>query len=225
MARVRSGPPSRGNQSASLNSPSRPASTSNRFRAQRSGVGAFASPYWWAIRSTSACCLTCGAGSGGQERWSPKYAMSASCLASDRYRRGAVMSLVTPGPSCFSGPAARMSSRKLSLLPGDGPCGTTGIHTATSWPAMGIDVCGRSGTADRPYCCTRSVFVTPLFWIIQKPLRGSMLTVTGSDDIPSAGGAFRYFLSGVFCPPSTETHRVPPVSIAAIGRAVGGPIR
>ena len=50
----------------------------------------------------------------------------------------------------------------------------------------------------------------PLFWIIQKPLRGSMLTVTGSDDIPSAGGAFRYFLAGVFCPPSTETHKVPP---------------
>ena len=52
-----------------------------------------------------------------------------------------------------------------------------------------------------------------------------MLTVTGSDDIPSAGGAFRYFLPGVFCPPSTETYRVPPASIAAIGRPVGGPIR
>ena len=64
----------------------------------------------------------------------------------------------------------------------------------------------------------------PLFWIIQKPLRGSMLTVTGSDDIPSAGGAFRYFLAGVFCPPSTETHRVPPVSTAAIDRPAGGPI-
>jgi hypothetical protein len=69
------------------------------------------------------------------------------------------------------------------------------------------------------------VFVTPLFWIIQKPLRGSILTVTGSDDIPSAGGAFMYFRSGVFCPPSTETHKVPPVSIAAIGRTEGGPIR
>ncbi len=67
-----------------------------------------------------------------------------------------------------------MSSRKLSLLPDVDPCGTTGIHTATSRPAMGIDVWGRSGTADRPYCCTRSVFVMPLFWIIQKPLRGSM---------------------------------------------------
>ena len=147
--------------------------------------------------------------------------MSASCLASDRYRRGAVMSLVGPGPSCFSGPAARMSSRKLSLLPVAVPCGTTGIHTATSRPAIGIAVCGRSGTADRPYCCTRSVFVMPLFWIIQKPLRGSMVTVTGSDDIPSAGGAFRYFLVGVFCPPSTETCRVPRASIAAIGRPVG----
>ena len=90
---------------------------------------------------------------------------------------------------------------------------------------MGMAVCGRSGTADSPYCWTRSVFVMPLFWIIQKPLRGSMLTVTGSDDIPSAGGAFRYFRSGVFCPPSTETHRMPPVSIAAIGLPVGGPIR
>src|ERR1700733_8645662 len=151
--------------------------------------------------------------------------MSASCLASDRYRRGAVMSLVTPGPSCFSGPAARISSRKLSPWPDDGPCGTTGIPPAPSGPAIGIDVCGRNGTADRPYCCTRSVFVLPLFWIIQKPLPGSMLTVTGSDDIPSAGGAFRDFLSGVFCPPSPETHRGPPPSTPAIARPAGGPIR
>ncbi|HEX3713893.1 MAG TPA: hypothetical protein VHV09_13960 [Trebonia sp.] len=84
------------------------------------------------------------------------------------------------------------------------PCGTTGIHTAASRPAIGIDVCGRSGTADRPYCCTRSVLVRPLFWIIQKPVRWSMLTVTGSLDMPSAGGAFRYFRVGVFWPPSTE---------------------
>ena len=118
-----------------------------------------------------------------------------------------------------------MSSRKLSLLPDADPCGTTGIHTATSRPAIGIAVCGRSGTADRPYCCTRSVFVRPLFWIIQKPVRWSMLTVTGSDDIPSAGGAFRYFLVGVFCPPSTETCRVPPGSMAAIARRVGRPHR
>jgi hypothetical protein len=46
--------------------------------------------------------------------------------------------------------------------------------------------------------------VRPLFWIIQKPVRWSMLTVTGSLDMPSAGGAFRYFRVGVFWPPSTE---------------------
>src|SRR3984885_9150862 len=149
--------------------------------------------------------------------------MSASCLASDRYRRGAVISLVAPGPSCRSVPE-RMSSRKLSLLPGTDPCGTTGIHTATSWPAIGIDVCGRSGTAERPYCCTRSVLVRPLFWIIQHPERWSRLTVTGSDDIPTAGGALRYFLAGVFCPPSTETCSVPPWSTAAVARAPAGPI-
>ena len=51
-----------------------------------------------------------------------------------------------------------------------------------------------------------------------------MLTVTGSDDIPSAGGALRYFLAGVFCPPSTETCRIPPWSTAAFTLASAGPI-
>jgi hypothetical protein len=109
-------------------------------------------------------------------------------------------------------------------LPEARPCGTTGIQTAASRPAIGIVVCGGSGTAARPYCCTRSVLVRPLFWIVHIPVRWSMLTVTGSDDMPSAGGVFRYFLTGVFWPPSTETYRVPPGSTATTVRPDAVPI-
>ena len=158
LARVRSGPPSRGNQSASRNSPSRPASTSNRLRAQRSGVGAFASPYWWAIRSTSACWRTCGAGSGGQDRWSPKYAMSASCLASDRYRRGAVMSLVAPGPSCFSGPAAQDEQPEaLALCLGTraAPRESTRPRPGPPWASPSADgAARRTGRTAAPGACS-----------------------------------------------------------------------
>ena len=83
---------------------------------------------------------------------------------------------------------------------------------------------GRSGTAGSPYCWTLRVFVRPLLRIVQYPVCASRPTVTGSDAIPSAGGAFRYRRVGESWPPSAdaETCRMAPGYTVFIGCRASG---